>query len=269
MSCRGSGNNTRTTPTTKFPTSQYSRQTTTPRQAQKATSYPYVRYAWRTTPRTNTDYETVVILSATGPVLLCVCIAMSVCFVKRVKRRKIKDQHAGNPQWNSTPGRAMHEPDFAVFYEPDVSHAEFDVKRLTGAQPVRPPSYRETPDISTLSYPNPPPPYRSAPSASRSRAAMSDSPPSYRSTPATSRPQVRMSDPPPSYRSTPSISSSRAARSDRPQSYRTTAATPGARAARSDRPPSYRTTAATSGSRAGRSDRPPSYRTTAATPSQR
>ena len=207
-----------------------------------------VKNYWRrtTTPYdTETDHETVVILSATGPVLLCVCIAMSVCFVKRVKRRKIKDQHAGNPQWNSTPGRAMHEPDFAVFYEPDVSHAEFDVKRLTGAQPVRPPSYRETPDISTLSYPNPPPPYRSAPSASRSRAAMSDSPPSYRSTPATSRPQVRMSDPPPSYRSTPSISSSRAARSDRPQSYRTTAATPGSRAARSDRPPSYRTTAAT------------------------
>ena len=174
-----------------------------------------VKNYWRrtTTPYdTETDHETVVILSATGPVLLCVFAVVAVCCVKTVKRRKIEAQNTINPQLYSRPRGALHEPDLALSqYEPSVSHAEVDVNRLTGARPVRPPSYRETPDISTLSYPksDPPPSYRSASATSRSRAARSDPPPSYRSASVTSRPQVPRSDPPPSYRTTADTPSQR------------------------------------------------------------
>ena len=232
ISCRKSGN-TLTTTTMTIPTSLYPRPKTTctAQPAPPTTPYPHRRYVWPTTPRydTKTDHETVVILSATGSVLLCVCIVMAACFVKRVKRRKIEDQNTGNTQRNGMPRRALHEPVLAYRqYEPPVSHAE-DVNRLTGARPVRPPSYRETPDISTVSYPkpDPPPSYRTTRSTSRSRAARSDRPPpSYRTTPSiSSRSRAARSDPPPSYRTTPSISRSRAARSDPPPSYRTTPAT--------------------------------------------
>ena len=193
--------------------SGWSKTTCTAQPAPPTTPYPHRRYVWPTTPRydTKTDHETVVILSATGSVLLCVCIVMAACFVKRVKRRKIEDQNTGNTQRNGMPRRALHEPVLAYRqYEPPVSHAE-DVNRLTGARPVRPPSYRETPDISTLSYPksDPPPSYRSASATSRSRAARSDPPPSYRSASVTSRPQVPRSDPPPSYRTTADTPSQR------------------------------------------------------------
>ena len=224
MSCRRPGSTTRdaggttsTTPTTKIPTSPYPRRTTPPRQAQlQNTPYPYGRYPRRTTPRydTETDHDPVIIMAIAGPVLLCVFAVVAACFIKSVKRRKTKHQHAGKPQWKGWPGRAMHEPDFAFSrYEPPISHAKFDVKSLTGARPVRPPSYRETPDISTLSYPKP------------------DPPPSYRTTRSTSTSRAARSDrPPPSYRTTPSISSrSRLARSDPPPSYRTTPATPSQR----------------------------------------